>query len=53
MCRLITSLVTWRRLPVSGGFEALDLQINKLRNLRDSYQLQNENIYLVKIHGDD
>jgi hypothetical protein len=36
----LTSLAAWCRLPVRGGFVELDLQIDKLRMLRDSYQAQ-------------
>jgi hypothetical protein len=31
-------LAEWCRLPVRGGFAELDMQIDKLRMLRDSYQ---------------
>jgi len=34
----LTALAKWCRLPVRGGFTELDLQIEKLRMLRDSYQ---------------
>jgi hypothetical protein len=34
----VTSLAEWCRLPVSSGFAELDLQIDKLRMLRDYYQ---------------
>jgi hypothetical protein len=34
----LTTLAVWCRLPVRGGFAELDLQIAKLRMLRDSYQ---------------
>ena len=42
MCRWIAALDTWCRRPFSGGFEALDIQIDKMRILRDSYQIQSE-----------
>jgi len=38
----LTSLVRWCRLPVRGGIAELDMQIDKLRTLRDSYQLQSQ-----------
>ena len=38
----LATLVTWCRLPVRGGFAELDIQIDKLRMLRDSYQLQSQ-----------
>jgi hypothetical protein len=31
-------LATWCRLPLRSGFAELDVQIDKLRTLRDSYQ---------------
>jgi hypothetical protein len=34
----LASLVTWCRLPVRDGIAELDIQIDKLRLLRDSYQ---------------
>jgi hypothetical protein len=33
----LASLAEWRRLPLWSGFAELDLQIDKLRALRDSY----------------
>ena len=36
---LLTSLAKWCRLPERGGFAELDMQIEKLRLLRDSYQI--------------
>ncbi|MBV5339090.1 MAG: hypothetical protein J0665_05955 [Deltaproteobacteria bacterium] len=38
----LTSLGKWFRLPTLGGFDQLDVQIDKLRTLRDSYQLPNQ-----------
>jgi hypothetical protein len=34
----LTSLSEWSHLPVRDGFAELDLQIDKMRMLRDSYQ---------------
>jgi hypothetical protein len=34
----LASLAEWRRLPLLGGFDELDIQIEKLRKLRDSYR---------------
>ncbi|MBC8018162.1 MAG: hypothetical protein H7X83_06550 [Verrucomicrobia bacterium] len=39
---LLAALAAWCRLPVRGGFAELDMQIDKLRMLRDSYQLQSQ-----------
>lgn len=36
--RLPAFLAEWWRLPLSGGFAELDIQIDKLRMLRDSYK---------------
>ena len=33
----LAALAGWRRLPLRSGFAELDLQIDKLRALRDSY----------------
>jgi len=38
----LTSLAERCRLPLRGGFAELDLQIDKFRMLRDSYQLQTQ-----------
>ena len=38
MSGCLASLAKWFRLPTRGGFAALDIQIAKLRMLRDSYQ---------------
>jgi len=38
----LVSLDKWFRLPTLGGFDQLDVQIEKLRTLRDSYQLPNQ-----------
>ena len=35
----LASLAGWIRLPLRSGFAELDLQIDKLRALRDSYSL--------------
>ena len=35
----LASLAEWWSLPVLGGFTELDIEIDKLRKLRDSYQL--------------
>ena len=35
----LASLVEWCSLPVIGGFTELDEPIDKLRTLRDSYQV--------------
>ena len=37
----LKSLAEWFRLPMRSGFAELDLQIGKLRSLRDSYKLDN------------
>jgi hypothetical protein len=34
----LSALAKWSSLPLRGGFDELDLQIGKLRQLRDSYQ---------------
>jgi len=34
----LTSLAELCHLPLRGGFNELDVQINKLRKLRDSYR---------------
>jgi hypothetical protein len=34
----LVSLATWLRLPTRSGIAELDVQIAKLRMLRDSYQ---------------
>jgi hypothetical protein len=34
----LSILAKWCRLPMRSGFAELDLQIEKLRTLRDSYQ---------------
>ena len=34
----LASLAEWCRLPLLDGFAELDVQIDKLRLLRDSYQ---------------
>jgi hypothetical protein len=34
----LASLAEWVRLPLRSGFAELDLQIDKLRALRDSYE---------------
>lgn len=38
MCGFLRYLAGYCRLPVRSGFAELDLQIEKLRSLRDSYQ---------------
>jgi hypothetical protein len=38
----LAALDKWFRLPTLGGFDQLDMQIDKLRTLRDSYQLPNQ-----------
>ena len=35
----LASLAEWWSLPVLGGFAELDIEIDKLRKLRDSYRL--------------
>ena len=40
MAAWLLSMAGWLRLPTCGGFAELDVQIDKLRMLRDSYQLQ-------------
>jgi hypothetical protein len=35
----LASLAEWRSSTVLGGFAELDIEIDKLRKLRDSYQL--------------
>lgn len=47
MRRLLASLAEWCRLPVGDGFAELDVQIDKLRVLRDSYQLKSRD----SLHG--
>jgi len=36
----LASLAEWRYLTVLGGFAELDVEIDKLRKLRDSYKLE-------------
>jgi hypothetical protein len=43
---LLAALAEWCRLPVLGGFAELDMQIDKLRMLRDSYQT----LPLIQLH---
>jgi hypothetical protein len=38
MCGWLVFLAEWCRLPWLDGFAELDVQIGKLRLLRDSYQ---------------
>ena len=38
----LVSLATWLRLPRGCGVAELDMQIKKLRTLRDSYQLPSQ-----------
>ncbi len=38
MRRWVNNLAKWCRLPALGGFAELDIQIDKMRMLRDSYQ---------------
>ncbi len=38
MAKSLKLLAEWLRLPVRSGFAELDIQIDKLRILRDSYQ---------------
>jgi hypothetical protein len=42
-------LVQWSRLPVRGGFAELDMQIDKLRMLRDSYKNASQDLLHDKI----
>jgi hypothetical protein len=44
MARLLTSLADWWSLPTRDGFAALDMQIDKLRMLRDSYQISSQDM---------
>ncbi|MBC7962032.1 MAG: hypothetical protein H7Y05_03710 [Steroidobacteraceae bacterium] len=49
MRKLLTNLAELFRLPVSSGFAELDIQIDKLRLLRDSYQAPPQ----IQLHGND
>lgn len=44
MRRRLAILSNWLRLPNRDGFADLDLQIAKLRSLRDSYQATAQNM---------
>jgi len=35
----LAAMIRWRRLPLRSGLAELDLQIEKLRILRDSYRV--------------
>jgi hypothetical protein len=39
---LTTTIVAWCRLPAQGTIAELDMQIDKLRLLRDSYQASSQ-----------
>jgi len=44
MSRWLASLEKWCHLAGQGGFTDLDIQIDKLRTLRDSYQAPPQDI---------